>query len=166
MEEDGDGGQSPCSRGDGGVVTPSHWETISTLLGAIQATVGHHGNSSDGNRAPPTEDVHISNTDDVVVFLSSLRKCVEGLPSYAAFGILQEEVRLLKGHMRELEEGLREATVKLERSRDEETRLLEALQKEGVACGQLREENVRLREELEVTKATVCRGWGGSLGCM
>ena len=71
---------------------------------------------------------------------------------------LQEEAEHLKNHVRKLEEGLREATANLERSRDLETRLLmtnRALQEYSVECEQLKEENRRLREELNVTRATV-----------
>ena len=148
------------------------WDTISVLLGAIQALVKHHDNSNHGDQASPPDnqtlppdEVHLSNASDMVVFLSSIRSCLERvLPSSAQIvHSLQEEVGHLKKHTRELEEGLREATANLEKSCDLETRLLKVnrtLQEQSVECEQLKEENKRLREELNVTRATV------SLNCV
>ena len=96
----------------------------------------------------------------MVVFLSSLRSYLERVLAWSdgRGHSLQEEAGHLKNHVRNLEEGLREATANLERSCDLETRLLttnRALQEYSVECEQLKEENRRLREELNVTRATV-----------
>ena len=149
------------------VETGVDWNSISALLGALQSIVKHHDNSNQGdqapppdNQAPPLGDVHLSNASDMVVFLSSLRSYLERVLAWSDWRghSLQEEAGHLKNHVRKLEEGLREATANLERSRDLETCLLttnRALQEYSVECEQLKEENRRLREELNVTRAMV-----------
>ena len=161
------------------VETCVDWNSISALLGAIQSIVKHHDNSNHGdqapppdNQAPPLGDIHLSNASDMVVFLSSLRSYLERVLAWSDGRGLQEEAGHLKNHVRKLE-GLREATASQERSCDLETRLLttnRALQEYSVECEQLKEENGRLREELNDTRATVhlcvCdlgRGTGASL---